>query len=147
MTMAEFFKLNINLFVLYGDKVIPEKHLFLSASKFFITATTPLENSFQEYYDLSNVINSENLSNPLQLDEPNDLNIDQNYQADAQKSSNGPERRGRLRGIEKIKQPHKRVDILTNLDAKPRLYSSTNLAIGGKRRSVVDSNFNIFANS
>ncbi|RNA45047.1 hypothetical protein BpHYR1_020496 [Brachionus plicatilis] len=59
---------------------------------------TPLGNSFQEYYDLSNVINSENLSNSLQLDEPNDLNIDQNYQADAQKSSNGPKRRGRHRG-------------------------------------------------
>ena len=52
-----------------------------------------MENSFQKYYILSNVINSENLSNPLQLNEPNDLNIDQNYQAEPQKSSNGPERR------------------------------------------------------
>ncbi|RNA22503.1 hypothetical protein BpHYR1_016892 [Brachionus plicatilis] len=42
--------------------------------------------------------------------------------------------------IEKIKQPHKGVDILTNLDVKSRLYSSTNLAISGKRRSVMDSN-------
>ena len=56
-----------------------------------------MENSFQEYYILSNVINSENLSNPLQLSEPNDLNIDQNYQADAQKFSNSPKRRGKPR--------------------------------------------------
>ena len=60
---------------------------------------TPLENSFQEYYDLPNVINSENVSNPLQLDEPNNLNIDQNYQAYTQISSNGPKRRGRPREI------------------------------------------------
>ncbi|RNA43260.1 hypothetical protein BpHYR1_022913 [Brachionus plicatilis] len=65
---------------------------------------TPLENSFQEYNVLSNVINSENLSNHLQLDEPIDLNFGQNYQADAQKSSNGPKRRGRPRGSTTIKR-------------------------------------------
>ncbi|RNA10597.1 hypothetical protein BpHYR1_044810 [Brachionus plicatilis] len=50
------------------------------------------------YDKISNVINSENLSNPLQSDEPIDLNFGQNYQADAQKSSNGPKRRRRPRG-------------------------------------------------
>ncbi|RNA18877.1 hypothetical protein BpHYR1_014299 [Brachionus plicatilis] len=49
--------------------------------------------------------------------------------------------------IEKIKHPHNGVDILTNLDLKPRLYSSSNLAISGKRRSVMDSNLYIFPNS
>ncbi|RNA18851.1 hypothetical protein BpHYR1_005264 [Brachionus plicatilis] len=47
--------------------------------------------------------------------------------------------------LKKLK--HKGVDILTKLDVKHRLYSFTNLAISDKRRSVMDSNLNIFPNS
>ncbi|RNA08037.1 hypothetical protein BpHYR1_021342 [Brachionus plicatilis] len=41
------------------------------------------------------------------------------------------------------KQPHKGVDIFTNLEVKLRLYSSTNPTISGKRRSDMDSNLNL----